>query len=140
MTDATTEDGHTATIATLLALFSSGGFDEAMELFSEDVEMRLPFQDPSTGFWSEIDGRKGLRQLFASIPRLFATHPLHLDSVIRSADSRSLVARYRGDFTVRKTGKPYQNTYIAVFEFDDDKIRSWTEFHNPQILGESLRP
>ncbi|PPJ26575.1 hypothetical protein C5E45_14670 [Nocardia nova] len=140
MNDTTAEDERTATITTLLARFSSGGFDEAMDLFSEDVEMRLPFQDTSTGFWSEVDGKKGLMQLFASIPRLFDTHPLYLDSVVRSTDSRTLVARYHGDFTVRKTGKPYRNTYIAVFEFADDKIRSWTEFHNPQILAEALRP
>jgi len=111
-----------------------------MELFTEDAEVNLPFQDVSTGFWSHVSGRTGLRDLFSSIPRLFRKHELLLDEVMHTTDGRRLIARYHGDFTVRKSGRPYPNTYIAVFEFSGDKIRSWTEFHNPQVLAEALSP
>ncbi|BBX28459.1 nuclear transport factor 2 family protein [Mycolicibacterium alvei] len=132
--------GRADAVATLLHHFSAGEFDTAMALFAEEIEVRLPFQDERTGFWSHIRGQRGVRQLFAGVAALFDPHPLLLDEVFPATDGKTVVARYHGDFVARGTGKPYQNTYIAVFEFDDGLIRSWTEFHNPMVLAESLRP
>jgi uncharacterized protein len=134
----TIEERHAASVARLLGQFTEGNVDAVMELFTEDAEVNLPFQDVSTGFWSHVSGRTGLRDLFSSIPKLFRKHELLLDEVMPTTDGRRLIARYHGDFTVRKSRKPYRNTYIAVFEFSGDKICSWTEFHNPQVLAEAL--
>jgi uncharacterized protein len=127
-------------VGRLLGQFTAGEFDSAMQLFSEDVEVVLPFQDESTGFWSRVSGKHGVRQLFAGVAKLFDPHPLSIDEIFHATDGRTVIARYHGDFVSRTTGKPYQNSYIAVFEFDDERITSWTEFHNPMVLAESLRP
>ncbi|BBY39956.1 hypothetical protein MMAN_40900 [Mycobacterium mantenii] len=140
MADVAADTSRAEMVAALLRDFSGGDFDTAMTLFAEEIEVRLPFQDERTGFWSHVRGKRGVRQLFAGVAKLFDPHPLHLDEVFSATDDRTVVARYHGDFVARDTGKPYQNTYIAVFEFDGGLIRSWTEFHNPMVLAEALRP
>lgn len=140
MADHATDTSRADAVASLLRHFSAGDFDAAMTLLSEEIEVRLPFQDERTGFWSHVGGKRGVRQLFAGVAKLFDPHPLHLDEVFSATDDRTVVARYHGDFVACDTGKPYQNTYIAVFEFEGGLIRSWTEFHNPMVLAEALRP
>jgi ketosteroid isomerase-like protein len=134
------DTGRADAVATLLRHFSAGDFDAAMTLLSEDIEVRLPFQDERTGFWSHITGQRGVRQLFAGVDALFDPHPLHPDEIFHATDGKTVIARYHGDFVARETAKPYRNTYIAVFEFDGPLIRAWTEFHNPIVLAEALRP
>lgn len=130
---------HEDVVAILLRHFSAGDFDAAITLFTDEIEVRLPFQDDSTGFWSHVSGKRGVRKLFAGVATLFDPHPLHLDEVLSVTDGKTVVARYHGDFVARDTGKPYQNTYIAVFEFDGALIKAWTEFHDPLVLAEALR-
>jgi ketosteroid isomerase-like protein len=140
MVDSAVDTRHAEAVASLLVHFSAGDFDNAMTIFSDDITVTLPFQDERTGFWSRVSGKRGVRQLFAGVANLFDPHPLYIDEVFPATDGRTVIARYHGDFVARKTGKPYRNSYIAVFEFDNDVIRAWTEFHNPMVLAESLRP
>lgn len=140
MADNAADTSRADAVATLLHHFSAGDFDTAMTLFAEEIEVRLPFQDERTGFWSHVSGKRGVRQLFAGVAKLFDPHPLHLDEVFTATDGRTVVARYHGEFVARDTGKPYLNTYIAVFEFEGTLIRAWTEFHNPMVLAEALHP
>jgi uncharacterized protein len=140
MADTAADARHSDLVATLLRHFSAGDFDTVMTLLSDDIEVTLPFQDERTGFWSHVTGQRGVRQLFAGLAKLFDPHPLYLDEVFPATDGRTVIARYHGDFVARDTAKPYRNTYIAVFEFHDNLIRSWTEFHNPMVLADALRP
>jgi uncharacterized protein len=140
MVDISDDSRRTDTVTRLLGHFSVGDFDQAIALFSDDIEVRLPFQDESTGFWSHAGGKEKVRQLFTGVASLFDPHPLYIDELLSAADGKTVIARYHGDFVARNTGKPYRNTYIAVFEFDDGMIRSWTEFHNPIVLAEALTP
>lgn len=140
MVDITGDSGRMDAVTRLLNHFSAGDFDQAIALFSDDIEVRLPFQDERTGFWSHAGGKDNVRQLFTGVASLFDPHPLYIDELLSATDGKTVIARYHGDFTARNTGKPYRNTYIAVFEFDDGLIRSWTEFHNPTVLAEALSP
>jgi ketosteroid isomerase-like protein len=140
MVDITGDSERTDTVTQLLSHFSAGEFDHAIALFSDDIEVRLPFQDERTGFWSHASGRANVRKLFTGVASLFDPHPLYIDELLSATDGKTVIARYHGDFVARNTGKPYRNTYIAVFEFDDGMIRSWTEFHNPIVLAEALTP
>ena len=140
MVDINRDSGRTDAVIRLLSHFSAGDFDQAIALFSDDIEVRLPFQDDRTGFWSHAGGKDRVRQLFAGVAGLFDPHPLYVDEILSATDGKTVIARYHGDFRARKTGKPYRNSYIAVFEFDGGKIASWTEFHNPIVLAEALTP
>lgn len=139
MVDITGDSGRIDVVTRLLGHFSAGDFDQAIALFSDDIDVRLPFQDERTGFWSHAGGNEKVRQLFAGVADLFDPHPLYIDELLPAADGKTVIARYRGDFVARQTGRPYRNTYIGVFEFDDGKIASWTEFHNPLVLAEAPR-
>ena len=140
MVDTKGDSGRTDAVTRLLDHFSAGDFDQAIALFSDDIEVRLPFQDERTGFWSHAGGKDNVRRLFNGVASMFDPHPLYIDELLSATDGKTVIARYHGDFRARNTGKPYRNTYIAVFEFDDGLIRSWTEFHNPTVLAEALSP
>lgn len=129
---------HTETLRTLFERFETGEFDAILALCTDDVELHLPFQDTSVGFLDEIVGAPAVRDFLAVIPRMFDPHRLVLDDLIPAADPGLMIARYHGDFVARSTGKPYRNTYVALFRFEGDRVRCWTEFHNPQVLAQSL--
>ncbi|CAB4741966.1 MAG: hypothetical protein F2681_14720 [Actinobacteria bacterium] len=72
------------------------------------------------------------------LPKLFA----RLDFVERryhqSTTPTSAVVEYRGD-AVTHTGKPYLNTYIGVFEFDDQgRVLLWREYFDPLVLQQTF--
>ncbi|MGB8388694.1 nuclear transport factor 2 family protein, partial [Mycobacterium sp.] len=77
MVDVTGDSQHTDTVKRLLHHFSAGDFDQAIALFADDIEVRLPFQDERTGFWSHAGGKDKVRQLFAGVASLFDPHPLY---------------------------------------------------------------
>ncbi len=51
-----------------------------------------------------------------------------------------LVDEYESDGHVAHTGKPYRNTYIAVWRFRDGKVCGVKEFPNPMVAAEALIP
>ncbi len=110
MVDISGDSHRTDTVQQLLRHFTAGEFDQAIALCSDDIEVRLPFQDESSGFWSHAGGKRKVGQLFAGVAALFDPHPLYVDELLSAADGKSVVARYHGDFVARETGKPYRNT------------------------------
>lgn len=124
-----------ATVAELFARLSSGDTDGAVALFSEDVEMEVPFQPTDKGFWARTSGRNALARFLGSLPALFDGFLIEPTHTYACADPGRLIVRYRSDALVRATGRRYANVYIGVFGFaSDGRIREWTEFHNPRVL------
>lgn len=123
------------TVAALFSRLSAHDIDGAIALFTEDVELEVPFQPEDRGFWSRVSGRPALARFLGSLPILFDGFFIELTHTYALVDASRLIVRYRSDARVRATGRRYENTYIGVFGFaDDGRIREWTEFHNPRVL------
>ena len=47
---------------------------------------------------------------------------------------KTVFVEARGNFTLKETGKPYQNTYVFAFEIDKGKISAIREYNNPLTI------
>jgi uncharacterized protein len=119
---------------------TAGDLDGVLAWFAEDVEMCLPFQPEGGKFTARTTGRLELGAFLATLPRAFEYFAIQPTHAYPLASGQGVVMRYRSDALVRRTGKPYRNSYIGIFEFDaSEHITAWTEFHNPLVLVEAFQ-
>lgn len=107
----------------------------AVGRFAPDGVLELPMRPkPLERQLRGADIEKFMRLL----PKLFA----RLDFVERryhqTTEANIAVVEYKGD-AVTHTGVPYLNTYIAVFEFDEEgRVSLWREYFDPLALQETF--
>jgi hypothetical protein len=65
---------------------------------------------------------------------------LSLTAIHECLEPDLLVAEYESDGHAAHTGKPYRNTYIAVWRFRNGKVCGVKEFPNPMVAAEALIP
>lgn len=53
-------------------------------------------------------------------------------------DGRTVFVEARGNFTVKGTGIPYQNTYIFAFEVNNGQITAIREYNNPLTIAQTF--
>ncbi len=53
-------------------------------------------------------------------------------------DGRTVIVEARGNFALRGTGIPYRNTYVFVFEVDQEQITAIREYNNPLTVAETF--
>jgi ketosteroid isomerase-like protein len=72
-------------------------------------------------FASEYKGRDGIERVMGYSDQLYQRDTLHKEIQSVTADDERVVVRniMRGK---TKTGRDYENYYVLVYEFDDDKI------------------
>ena len=114
------------------------GTDRAAELadcYTADWILELPFSDPPR----RLVGNAQVLEYLASRLGTFV-FTLSLTAIHECLEPDLLVAEYDSDGHVAHTGKPYRNTYIAVWRFRDGKVCGVKEFPNPMVAAEALIP
>jgi len=131
-------DRRAANRALLEHVISLYGTDRAGELagcYTSDWVLELPFSDPP----HRLEGGAEVRDYLASKLGIFV-FTLSLTAVHECVDPDLLVVEYESDGHVAHTGKPYFNTYIALWRFRDGKVCGVKEFPNPMVATEALIP
>jgi uncharacterized protein len=136
MTESTGCSDLADTVGRLLEYMSAGDAERVLALADDDVVMSIPFQPP--GYSTRIEGKQDLRAFLARVLKLFSPFTLHLTETLLVDGGKGVVARYYGKATMVRTGKPYENSYVAIFRFAGGLLTEWTEFANPLILLGSL--
>ncbi|MGW5106105.1 nuclear transport factor 2 family protein [Nocardia sp. NPDC004123] len=136
MNESTPRHSISDTVGQLLEHLSKGALEQALALADDNVVMSIPFQPP--GYVTRIEGKSELRAFLARVLDLFSPFELHLTETFLSDTDESVVAHYYSDATVARTGKPYENTYLAIFRFADGLLTEWTEFANPLVVLKSF--
>ena len=51
-----------------------------------------------------------------------------------------MIAEHRSDGAVAENGRPYRNTYVTFFTFDDTgKVTNWREYYDPAVVVRAFR-
>ncbi len=135
----TADDGRRrANLAAVMAAFDAVGAADAarqLEHYTDDVVLELPFTSPP----ARLEGKE---LVLARLSRAFLVYRMRLTvtEVHECVDPDELVVEFTSDGYMSTTGKPYANTYIAVFRFRDGRICFQREFFNPKISDEALTP
>ena len=119
----------------VLSLFGTDRAGELVNCYTPDWVLELPFADPPV----RLEGRQEIAAYLA--PRLDTfVFTLSLTAVHECLDPDLLVVEYESDGHVSHTGKPYRNTYIALWRFRDGRVSGVKEFPNPMVAAEALVP
>ncbi len=119
----------------VLALFGTDRAGELVNCYTPDWVLELPFADPPV----RLEGGQEIGAYLASRLDTFV-FTLSLTAVHECLDPDLLVVEYESDGHVSHTGKPYRNTYIALWRFRDGRVSGVKEFPNPMVAAEALVP
>lgn len=117
----------------VVSLFGTERAGELVDCYAPDWVLELPFADPPV----RLEGKKEVGSYLGSRLGIFV-FTLALNAVHECLDPDLLVAEYESDGYVRSTGKPYRNTYIALWRFRDGKVCGVKEFPNPMVAATAL--
>ena len=119
----------------VLSLFGTDRASELVNCYTPDWVLELPFADPPVRLvgWQEIGA-----YLASRLDTFVFT--LSLTAVHECLDPDLLVVEYESDGHVTHTGRPYRNTYIALWRFREGKVSGVKEFPNPMVAAEALLP
>ncbi|MFG1796461.1 nuclear transport factor 2 family protein [Nocardia sp. NPDC049149] len=107
---------------------SAKDMDSVLELCTDDVRMRIPF-DPVVSV-REVTGKENLRAASQAMEG-YDSYRQIVTSIEPLLDPNSWLVTVKGDLFVRSTGLPYRNDYLTLFRFRDGKIAEWTTYHDP---------
>ena len=119
----------------VVSLFGTDRAGELAGCYTSDWILELPFADPPV----RLDGACEIGAYLASRLGTFV-FTLSLTAVHECLDPDLLVVEYESDGHVTHTGRPYRNTYIALWRFRDGKVSGVKEFPNPMVAAEALVP
>jgi hypothetical protein len=119
----------------VLSLFGTDRAGELVNCYTPDWVLELPFADPPV----RLEGGQEIGAYLASRLDTFV-FTLSLTAVHECLDPDLLVVEYESDGHVSHTGKPYRNTYIALWRFRDGRVSGVKEFPNPMVAAEALVP
>jgi uncharacterized protein len=113
--------------------------DELIAYFRDDAVMELPFAPGR--MQRRYEGKDAIAAFQRFARDSFSQFSMTVDAIHETADPNVLIAEHRSDAVVAGNGRPYQNRYVTVFEFDDDgKIRTWREYYDAGVVVRAFRP
>jgi len=119
----------------VVSLYGTDRAGELVDCYDPDWVLELPFGDPPV----RLEGAREIGRYLA--PRLGTFRfTLRLTAVHECLDPDLLVVEYESDGVATPTGRPYRNTYVALWRFRDGKVCGVKEFPNPMVAAEALIP
>ncbi|MCE0538543.1 nuclear transport factor 2 family protein [Kineosporia rhizophila] len=121
-----------------LRLVSAGQIDEWVELYTPEGVIEFPFAP--TGVPTRVQGRQALLEHMRSFPQTFDVR--FVDLVFHDlTDPHTAIAEFRSTGTAIPTGKPYEQTVVAVVRTDGEgRITRFVDYWNPLVAIEALTP
>lgn len=121
-----------AVVERVFAAIGQSDADAQVANYTEDIVIEFPYTDPP----GEKRGRQVIRDYLAGAFTVFKFN-LEITDVHATTNPDKLIVEFVGQGTYLPNGAPYENTYIAVFEFRDGLIFRQREFFNPLMAAKS---
>jgi ketosteroid isomerase-like protein len=113
--------------------------DELVDYFAADAVMELPFAPGR--MQKRYEGRDAIAEFQGSLRHTFSKLSMHVDAIHETTDPHVVIAEHRSDGVVAENGRPYQNRYVTVFEFDDaGMVVRWCEYYDAGVVVRAFRP
>jgi hypothetical protein len=87
-----------------------------------------------------LAGRDAIIRLYTKSAEIFDDLTFDITAVHLVEGGTIAVVEYRCDGIALPTGRPYRNTYAAIFEFGDGLISLWREYHDPGVYDRAFAP
>jgi ketosteroid isomerase-like protein len=125
------------TVRMLFERLSARDFRGVVELLHDDVVFDLAYAPDALEM--PVRGPEAMKHLLTNvIGAMFDPFRIDVTATFPSEDGTTLVAEYRSEAVVKHNGRPYVNRYVGIFAFEDAKIASWREYHNPEAATAAM--
>ena len=114
------------------AAVSAGDADAQVANYTEDIVLEFPFTDPPT----VVSGRSAVHERLTKAFTVFQ-FDLTISEAHACLDPDELIVEFTGSGSYLPNGAPYENRYIAVFNFRDGKICRQREYFDPTQAAKS---
>ena len=131
--DAARRAANRKLLESVVALYGTPRASELANFYTSDWVLELPFGDPSV----RLEGASEIGAYLAPKFGIFQ-FTLRLNAIHDCLDPDLLVAEYESDGLATPTGRPYHNTYVALWRFRDGKVCGVKEYANPAVVAEAL--
>ena len=111
-------------------------FDEIEALLHEDIVQECPYQAFHSG--PMMRGRDAVMQGLQFVPQVFDTFKLNIHALYDCPEQKTVIFEMTSFGVFAMGGGNYQNRYIMVFEFRDDKLVLWREYFNPEVMNRGM--
>ncbi|MEM8662362.1 MAG: nuclear transport factor 2 family protein [Pseudomonadota bacterium] len=115
----------------VLRLISTGDIQGVKAHLTTDASMELPFAP--RGVESIFEGIDAIVGALEYVPKHFRVFTFNAHETYVSNDGETVILEATS-MAARHSGGSYQNRYVFVFSFHDNKILRWREFLNPESL------
>ncbi|WP_114755485.1 nuclear transport factor 2 family protein [Nocardia pseudobrasiliensis] len=132
ITDTTLADDRArmrAVIETFYERTSAKDIDGVLELCTDDLRMRIPF-DPVEEV-REVVGKEIVRVAGKAALEAYGSYRQIVTRIEPMLDPNSWLVSVKGDLTVLSTGRDYRNDYLTILRFRDGRIAEWATYHDP---------
>ena len=125
-------------VAEHLRWVSSGQIEQWLDLFTPDAILEFPFAP--AGMPTQVQGTEALRAHMTPFPDTFDVEFVDLE-FHETTDPGLVIAECRSIGRAVPTGKPYEQTIIAIVYTDDEgRITRFRDYWNPLVAIEALTP
>lgn len=122
----------------MLALADEMRVEKLIEYFADDAVMELPFAPGR--MQKRYDGKDAILAFQLDARDRFSSFAMTLDAIHETADPNVLIAEHHSEGVVATNGRPYQNRYVTVFEFDDrGLVITWREYYDAGAVVRAFR-
>lgn len=106
------------------------------QLLAPNVRFDNVFSLPNTP--SSFQGQAAVLANIKEISGRFERIEFVNERLYVTENGRTVFVEARGNFTVKGTGAPYQNTYVFAFEINEGKITAIREYNNPLTIAQTF--
>ena len=120
---------NTTEIENFFTALENRNLDYVMSTLSPEIVQDMPFAPKI--FPQSLNGTDAMKKQYTGV--MDYTQKYNRE-YFATQDPSIILAKYKGTITTGE-GKPYNNSYVGIFELDDSgKIKNFTEYFNPNVL------
>lgn len=123
-------------VATAMNRFENADIQGFAELLAPNTRFDNVFNLPNTP--RTFEGKDAVVANLTRITENFEQIEFVDERLYTSEDGQTVFVEANGNFTVKGTGEPYNNTYVFVFEVENGQIVAIREYNNPLTIAETF--
>jgi len=128
--------GEVAAARAFLDRLEAHDLEGFLALWADDGVQEMPFAPP--GVPQRLSGRDELRTFWTSVFANMKRIAFRDVDVAALVGSRRSISQHQGEVTL-VDGRPYNNRYVCVFEFDvDGRLKLYREHFDPLVVVASF--
>jgi ketosteroid isomerase-like protein len=130
------EGGHLGLARQLIGALREGSLAGVSELLDDAVVMEMPYAP--AGIATRIAGKTAVMAGLTYIERTFRFFRINIHDAYECKDRATVILEATSVGVNLRPAPVYQNRYVFVLSFRDDRVVSWKEFFNPYaVIGQT---